>query len=309
MLSSSQGKEANELVAALLHSAALSLRFSLLPHLFCIFILQLIHSFRDHADSIIAAAKGWPTSKIESSLKVNGAIAGDARSNYEDWTPNMRSVEDSAKFLPCFHAFDGFAYKKVNGRDFTDEQMAYAGQHVRVLDPVYGILRGTDVIQRYRMELTAKVAVNEAKEANLSSFWKPKVTESLKEEFGDEGGLLFDAASKEYSDLVGFRAAKKGEVAASTIPHVTLVTLRFMRGSGGAPAMIAKQGRGAFVRYFCEAKVKTVEDAKSFDLDGWTFREVVEKGKGIELVFWKPAKEEGENSGKTQKKRKKSASE
>lgn len=50
----------------------------------------------------------------------------------------------------CVLSYDGAAYHGLNPRDFTEGDLEFAQQHLRIISGMYGILRPLDIIQPYR---------------------------------------------------------------------------------------------------------------------------------------------------------------
>ena len=66
-------------------------------------------------------------------------------------------------------AFDGDVYWGLEAKSLSDDDLAYAQDHLRILSGLYGILRPMDAIQPYRLEMGTKFENPRGK--NLYAFW------------------------------------------------------------------------------------------------------------------------------------------
>ena len=76
-------------------------------------------------------------------------------------------------------AFKGDVYSGLELKDFTENDYAYAQDHLRILSGLYGCLRPLDLIQPYRLEMKTKLK-NERGE-NLYQFWDNRITKKYKQ--------------------------------------------------------------------------------------------------------------------------------
>ena len=70
-------------------------------------------------------------------------------------------------------------------------------ENLRILSGIYGLLRPSDEMSPYRLEMGTKHSFNGSK--NLYEFWGDKIAKKINEEL--ESSLLFNLASEEYYDL------------------------------------------------------------------------------------------------------------
>lgn len=53
-------------------------------------------------------------------------------------------------------AYDGPAYRGLNAKTFSEEDWAFGAGSIRLLSGLYGVLRPTDLIQPYRLEMGSR---------------------------------------------------------------------------------------------------------------------------------------------------------
>lgn len=157
---------------------------------------------------------------------------------------------------PCIFAFSGAAYQGLQVKTMDKEALDNLQQKLRIIDPVYGLLKPLDVIQPYRLEMATKDIFTKGK--NLTHFWKEPIKESL--DSFKTPVVILNLASDEYWAAMG-----------NDLPaNVTAVKVLFRHG-GRVIAIHAKRARGLMARYVAENNVQNVNDVKSFAEEGYSF--------------------------------------
>src|SRR5690606_8260877 len=118
---------------------------------------------------------------------------------------------------------------------------------VRILSGLYGLLKPTDLIQPYRLEMGTKMPVGTKK--NLYEFWKKDITKALNDELED-GELFLNLASNEYFKAVDKKALK--------VPVVTANFKDLKNGEYKIISFFAKEARGLMARYIVDTNAQTV---------------------------------------------------
>ncbi len=161
---------------------------------------------------------------------------------------------------PALLAYDGIQYTYMAPAVFEDGQYDYVQEHLRILSGFYGVLRPMDGVVPYRLEMQAKAGVSGHKD--LYDFWG----ESLYREVVDDGRIIINLASKEYS-----RCIEK-----YLQPGDRYITCIFGEPEGGRivqKGVYAKMARGEMVRYLAGIRAGSPEQMKSFDWSGYRFDE------------------------------------
>ncbi|PQB04874.1 peroxide stress protein YaaA [Aureitalea marina] len=172
----------------------------------------------------------------------------------------------------AIYAFNGEAYRGMDSHTFTDSELNYAQDSLRILSGLYGMLKPMDRIMPYRLEMGTKIKVGVKK--NLYEFWKPKLTKALNGELREDE-IVVNVASNEYSKALDLKSLK-GQV----------ITCHFKELRGDEYKVImtfAKFARGLMARYLIQSKAETLDDIKSFNLDGYGYAESLSTD--TELVF------------------------
>lgn len=174
----------------------------------------------------------------------------------------LKNMNLHSGYTPAVLAYDGLQYIHMGPRVFEYSEWKYINENLRILSGFYGILRADDGIVAYRLEMQAKLQVEEYK--NLYSFWQDKLCQELVR----EDKVILNLASKEYSKAVD--------------PYLTddvqFVSCIFASGSADkykVKATEAKMARGCMVRWCAQQQITDVEMVKKFDGLGYAFCEAV----------------------------------
>lgn len=191
--------------------------------------------------------------------------------NYErnqDW--ELPFTKDNAR--PAMYAFNGDVYKGLDAYTIPEEKIDTLNNTVRILSGLYGILKPTDLIQPYRLEMGTKMAVGRKK--NLYEFWKKDITKALNEDLEDDE-IFINLASNEYFKAIDKKALK--------VPVVDVTFKDFKNGKYKIISFFAKEARGLMARYVVDTDAQTVDDLKGFNYGDYSFSE--EMSKPGDLVF------------------------
>ncbi|WP_298536243.1 peroxide stress protein YaaA [uncultured Algibacter sp.] len=191
--------------------------------------------------------------------------------NYErnqSW--ELPFTKDNAR--PAVYAFNGDVYRGLDAYTIPEEKLETLQSTVRILSGLYGVLKPTDLIQPYRLEMGTKMPVGVKK--NLYEFWKKDITKTLNEELEDDE-LFLNLASNEYFKAIDIKVLK--------VPVVTANFKDFKNGEYKMISFFAKAARGMMARYIVDTNAKTVDDLKGFNYDGYGYSEAMSKEN--DLVF------------------------
>ncbi|MGA1226691.1 MAG: peroxide stress protein YaaA [Tamlana sp.] len=173
---------------------------------------------------------------------------------------------------PAVYAFNGDVYRGLDAYTIPNEKIDKLQNTVRILSGLYGLLKPTDLIQPYRLEMGTKMPVGTKK--NLYEFWKKDITKALNEEL-DKDELFVNLASNEYFKAIDTKALK--------VPVVNVEFKDFKNGEYKIISFFAKEARGLMARYIIDTDAESIDDLKGFNYGGYNFSEPMSKES--ELVF------------------------
>lgn len=155
-------------------------------------------------------------------------------------------------------AFKGDVYNGIDAPSFSETDLVFAQDKVRMLSGLYGVVRPLDLIQPYRLEMGTKLANNKGK--NLYDYWGSSISKVLNE---DEDKLIINLASNEY-----FKSIDKKSL------NANILNIAFKEKKGDVYKIIgifAKRARGLMVNYVIRNRLNDAELLKGFTDEGYKF--------------------------------------
>lgn len=226
--------------------------------------------FIKYAKLICEELKNYDVLSLEKLMSISTKLATLNKDRFEHF---KGSLEDAKH---CLLAFTGDVYKGMDAGSFTEEDIFYANDHLRILSGMYGVLKPLDGINEYRLEMGTRLSIDEYK--NLYGYWGNKIENSIYEELIKHNSkILVNLASKEYYTAI--EAIEKRE-------DIKVVTPVFKEWRGDQYKIIslrAKRARGLMSRYIIENQIEDIEGIKKFDLEGYGYNE--EFSNENEIVF------------------------
>lgn len=170
---------------------------------------------------------------------------------------------DEAPARAAMFAFAGDVYRGLDARSMAPAAVTFAAAHLRILSGLYGLLRPTDAIRPYRLEMGTGWAPGRAK--TLYAFWGDRVSRALADDLAAEGsGEILDLASREYAQVVRQAPPANAHIVGVDFRDLTADGLRFN-------SFAAKHARGALARWCCDEQIGRIADVRTFACDGYAF--------------------------------------
>ncbi|MEO3864056.1 peroxide stress protein YaaA [Rheinheimera fenheensis] len=224
----------------------------------------------DHSQQLAAICKTLTPADLSSLMHISDKLAGLNAARFAQWQPPF--TEQNAK--AALFAFNGDVYQGLDAASLTDDDIAFAQQHLRILSGLYGVLRPLDLMQPYRLEMGTKLA--NAKGKDLYAFWQDTVTPVLNQQLATlNTDVVVNLASQEY-----FKAVQPKQLTGRVI---TPVFKDFKNGQYKIISFFAKKARGLMARYIIQQRLTSSEQLTQFDLAGYQYSP--EQSSANELVF------------------------
>ena len=209
-------------------------------------------------------------SETEELVSVMNALSSDEISQLMGISANLANLNKDrfARFgtqdkKPAMYAFAGDTYQGLDAKTFSDEDLIWAQDHLRILSGLYGLLRPRDKIEPYRLEMGSRLPTNSGK--NLYDFWGIKLSSELnKLALKSDTQLLLNCASKEYFSAIDIKSLK-----------LNVVTPVFLENAARKPKIVsfyAKKARGAMARFVIQNKITKTKELMSFDTGGYAYQ-------------------------------------
>ncbi|KXH84594.1 peroxide stress protein YaaA [Chryseobacterium kwangjuense] len=192
----------------------------------------------------------------------------------ENWERNQKwkdkpTAKESA---PAMFAFTGEVYRGLDAKTLDKNAVDYLQKNYRMLSGLYGLLKPSDKVMLYRLEMGRHFEFDQYK--NLYEFWREKITEHLNSEM-KKGEILLHLASNEYGKVID---RKK-------LNHKVIDFDFYELKDGKLKTIVVytKHARGLMVRFCAETNAKTLNDVKAFNYEGYLINE--EQSTDTKLVF------------------------
>lgn len=214
--------------------------------------------FPSESKQLIKVLRSLSPDDLSRLMKINPQLAGLNYNRFQFW---HYPFGDAA--LHAAAAFDGEVYNGLKAITLSTSDIAFASLHLRIISGLYGILRPTDGILPYRLEMATPLKIRNSN--NLYEFWGKRIAKTLEADLAIQGdNILVNLASDEYSK--------------SVLPHINkkikIVTPVFRELKNGKPTTIiifTKKARGLMSRFIIKNRLSDPEHLKAFDTEGYLY--------------------------------------
>ena len=224
--------------------------------------------FIDEAAFIQSYLKEKSPKYLSDLMEISPKLADENWERNQNWKAKP-SAKESA---PAMFAFTGEVYRGLDAKTLDKKAVDYLQKNYRMLSGLYGLLKPSDKIMLYRLEMGRSFEFEHYK--NLYEFWREKVTEQLNSELKSKD-LILNLASSEYSKVLD-----KNKLNA---PVIDFDFYEMKDGKLKTIVVYTKHARGLVVRFCAETQAKTLNDVKAFNLEGYRIDE--ELSTKTKLVF------------------------
>ena len=204
------------------------------------------------SNEIYNCLKTLDLSEILSAYKISEKLALEVKAMIKTYSKSPSSEAISA--------YTGSVYREIKVETYSEDDLKYLQNNIRILSSFYGVLKPLDLIRPYRLDMKTKL-----KEVNIKSIW----SELYSEEFNCED-VIVNLASKEFSSLI----------------KADFVNVEFKDYSGDkylVKGTYAKTARGKMVNEIVKSKCETVDEIKKIVVDNYKYNESISTNSN--LVF------------------------
>ncbi len=212
--------------------------------------------FQKEAMVLQRALKRVPFFTLKASMKLSDALLDDVKSYIRNFGKDT---------YQAITTYEGQAFKSLDVRSLDDKTMAYLKDHLYVLSGMYGLLRPSDGINHYRLEMQDKTI------KNLYTYWKPKIKAYLLSNHKDE--LIVNLASKEYEMVLD-----------SAIHYVTIHFYERKNSELKQLSMMVKTMRGLFARHLLIHQIDTIDQIKSISIHDYHYDDTLSDEKNLVFI-------------------------
>ncbi|MEM6271948.1 MAG: peroxide stress protein YaaA [Bacteroidota bacterium] len=226
--------------------------------------------FVEDSEKLIRKLRSLSRKKLTEMMGISKDLAQLNYERYLAWEPHFHPGNSKQAVL----AFKGDVYIGLDAATLSEEDLAFAQDHLRILSGLYGLLRPLDLMQPYRLEMGTKLPVRRKK--NLYDFWGSSLTDKVNLALAEQGiGTLINLASNEY-----FNVLQPSDIQAR------IITPTFLDQKNGVYKPISfflKKARGLMSSYIIRNRLTDPEALKDFNYEGYYYDP--ERSEGEQWVF------------------------
>ena len=222
------------------------------------FLKSTTPGFIEEAAFIHSHLKEKTPKYLSELMEISTKLADENWERNQKWNAKPKTKESA----PAMFAFTGEVYRGLNAKTLDKKAVSYLQKNYRILSGLYGLLKPSDKVMLYRLEMGRNFKFDHYK--NLYEFWREKVTAQLNSELKSKD-LILNLASNEY-----FKVLDKTQLKA---PVIDFEFYELKEGKPKTVVVYTKHARGLVVRYCAENQVKTLNEVKGFNLEGYLIDE------------------------------------
>ena len=214
--------------------------------------------FTDYSEQIIEVCRKLSLQDLSSLMSISDKLAGLNVARFAEWT----KIHNENNSRAALFAFKGDVYTGLDADSLSEDDVAFAQSHLRMLSGLYGLVKPLDLMQPYRLEMGTKLGNPKGKD--LYAFWGNVITQAVQQAIDEQGdNILINLASDEY-----YKSVKENHLNAQIIKPVFLDN---KNGKYKVISFYAKKARGLMCRYLIQNRLTEIEQLKEFDLGGYWF--------------------------------------
>tara|TARA_B110000037_G_C16975689_1_gene446935 strand:+ start:174 stop:932 length:759 start_codon:yes stop_codon:yes gene_type:complete len=214
--------------------------------------------FAYDTQQLLRIMKNKTAQDLERLMKISPKLGQLNHERYQSFQLPFQAENSSS----VINTFAGDTYVGLDAQDFSAEDIEFGDQHLGILSGLYGLLRPSDWMQEYRLEMGTKLENQRGR--NLYQFWGQKIAERINQFLPDKEPVLVNLASKEYFKAVDVQNLK-----------ARILTPVFKEQKNGVYKIIsfsAKRARGTMARYIIKNRIVDPERLKIFAEDNYRFQ-------------------------------------
>ncbi|RQP11438.1 MAG: peroxide stress protein YaaA [Chryseobacterium sp.] len=193
---------------------------------------------------------------IKELMQISDRLADENWQRNQDWKPNPTAAESTQALF----AFTGEVYRGLDAPSLNKNAADYLQENLRILSGLYGMLKPSDRVMLYRLEMGRPFSFDGYK--NLYAFWRDRVTDAFNRMLKKDEFVLH-LASTEYAKVLDRKKLKA--------PLVDVDFYEMKSGKAKTIVVYTKHARGLLARFCAENQVQSREELKAFSEEGYLF--------------------------------------
>ena len=221
--------------------------------------------FSDEAEYLARELKNYKVNDIKKLMGLSDNLAKLNYERYQKWDSNSEQVN------AAIYMFQGDVYKGLKADTFTDDEMDFSQENLRIISGLYGLLKPLDLVLPYRLEMGTRIKTK--KGTSLYEFWGDKLRKALSNEMKNSE-VLVNLASNEYSKVLKINEFPK--------PVITPIFKDYKNGKFKVISFFAKKARGEMGNFIIRNKITDAKNLKIFSNLDYKFSDENDNG---EMLF------------------------
>lgn len=211
--------------------------------------------------ALLAIERNEGSDGLRALWNVSDKLLGSCLDTLHEFEPVLKNddidnPDIACNVSPAVMSYHGIQYQSMAPEVMDSAQLAWLQSHLWILSGLYGCVRPFHAVQPYRLEMGAKLAVDDA--YDLYAFWDDKLARAIAP--AGSNATIVNLASVEYAKAI--------------LPHLaadaTTVTCLFGEGvRNGKPiqrSTASKKARGSMVRWMAENELEDASGLVDFNI-------------------------------------------
>jgi uncharacterized protein len=219
--------------------------------------------FLAESAELVALLKQKSAAEIAELMDLSDELAALNVGRYGIWSPRFTARNSK----PAALAFDGDVYGGLDAKTLSEDDLAWADEHIAILSGLYGVLTPLTRLQAYRLEMGTRLANPRGKD--LYAYWGDRIAAHLHKKLSAQARkdttagepVIVNLASQEY-----FKAADRKALKARV---VECVFEEHKPGGYKVVSFFAKRARGLMARHAVLTRASRPEDLLGFKAEGY----------------------------------------
>lgn len=202
---------------------------------------------------IIDRLKELSVEDIRQLMKINDRLAMLNKNRFDSLTFDTNGS-------PAILSYDGLQYKNIQLDKFTEDEIGFLDNHIRIISGLYGVLKPFNSIYPYRLEMQSKLQIDDT--TCLYDYWDSKIYKALEK----ETDTIINLASLEYSKIIK-------PYVHEDVNFITCIFKVRKVDKLKVESTASKIARGQMIYFIIKNKIENAYDIKNFNLDGYSYME------------------------------------
>lgn len=214
--------------------------------------------FIQDSSYLVDELKQMSSEDISNLMKISSSLGELNIKRFKSWNIDFNNSNARQSIL----CFKGGVYIGLDIDSFSEDDLLYSQNTLRILSGLHGLLKPLDLIKPYRLEMGTSLKNKNGK--NLYDFWGNKITDSLNSSLeNSNSNFLLNLASNEYFKSINDKKIK--------VPIINVKFLDKKKDTYKIISFFAKKARGAMAAFVIKNKIRNTNDLKDFNSLGYVF--------------------------------------